>query len=386
MDKQSDGVNYLTKLPDELKSKIMLHMVESYIPSATDEVGKQMSTTRYLAYSCKELYNIFMRNEDFNKRAHITLYNKMLRIVNTMLAVLDKSPLDDNEYNSEVLDTNTEFELEPYTSIEEETAEIELGVKACTAIAIGTPAAKAIFNSLFADRKAAYLFILNEVVRAHADKEEVQKQAAIYGIYDKNGILGKNDYYIKNCQYITAKFLQWTEGIYAKRCYANSPLLICAVGNKNKPLTTFLILMNTDITVQDQEGNTALTIIARDSEDKDIASLLIEKNIDINKANYQGFTALNYAVATSKFALAKLLIENGANYNNLPSESLEIGYPIETAFDFVARKSNQYPQENRWNELKDLMQSKNKDNNQWNELKDSRQSKNKDNKWSCIVQ
>eukprot|EP00931_Biecheleriopsis_adriatica_P073066 TRINITY_DN47426_c0_g1_i1.p1 TRINITY_DN47426_c0_g1~~TRINITY_DN47426_c0_g1_i1.p1 ORF type:complete len:407 (-),score=91.02 TRINITY_DN47426_c0_g1_i1:9-1202(-) len=70
-----------------------------------------------------------------------------------------------------------------------------------------------------------------------------------------------------------------------------------------------------DVNTQNAQGNTAFMLLMRydDSQDLDIAGALINQVDDINRQNHVGDTALMMAAEGNHLALAKLLLERGAD-------------------------------------------------------------------------
>lgn len=98
--------------------------------------------------------------------------------------------------------------------------------------------------------------------------------------------------------------------------FGDTPLLgIIELGNLD--LIRCLLDQGADPNAQGEDGNTPLTIAVDDesAESEAIMTLLISRGADVNQFGFSGSTPLHMAAARGNVAMARLLIEAGADVN-----------------------------------------------------------------------
>jgi ankyrin repeat protein len=104
--------------------------------------------------------------------------------------------------------------------------------------------------------------------------------------------------------------------VNAKNSYGETPLFN-AISLKYYDVARLLIDNKADVKIRDTSGRTLLYYM----ESPELAEKLIKKGIDINAQSSDGLTALHHAVFANNTAVAKLLVESGADVNLRDSDS-----------------------------------------------------------------
>lgn len=109
-------------------------------------------------------------------------------------------------------------------------------------------------------------------------------------------------------------------------------LLHFAIEHGAPPMIAFLLKQGADPELF-QDGKTALMYAIKHKRMKAISMLINRKNVDVNKTNHRKQTALFYAAKYGNKAIAKLLIDAGANWNVVDQAGL-------TPFQYAVKKKN----------------------------------------------
>ena len=109
-------------------------------------------------------------------------------------------------------------------------------------------------------------------------------------------------------------------------------LMIAAYNDdKNIDIIRLFLDMGLDINAKDKDGETPLMRAAREGN-IDIARLLVEKGADIDAKDNDDHTALWYAsICVGSIGIVQLLLEKGANPENIQADRTEIAELLEKA-------------------------------------------------------
>lgn len=95
-------------------------------------------------------------------------------------------------------------------------------------------------------------------------------------------------------------------------------LLFKAIENKDKAMVKHLLSLIQDVNRRDEQGNTYLHKAAMHNLNSIVS--LLNKGIDVNDRNKDGDTALSLAVKNNNKDIVEVLLNNGANVNNINNE------------------------------------------------------------------
>ena len=122
--------------------------------------------------------------------------------------------------------------------------------------------------------------------------------------------------------------------------YGRIPLMYASKKHRQDIVAMFLDYDTDGINMQDNEGNTSL-MHAVVGGDKKIVGMLLSKNADIHLKNKENEDALMIAVKLGKSEIAELLLQNGANPNNINNagvRTIDLVKPNDVATKAVLNK------------------------------------------------
>ena len=119
--------------------------------------------------------------------------------------------------------------------------------------------------------------------------------------------------------------------------------LIVACSEENYDVVSKLVQGGADVNTTDNFGHSPLEEAVRyayknEVEATNIISLLLVNNVDVNAQNIDGETPLMQAAYYNYTAIARLLIENGANVNLRRTDGSTIISSIEAAPSLVKKR------------------------------------------------
>ncbi|MBA3954111.1 ankyrin repeat domain-containing protein [Candidatus Dependentiae bacterium] len=283
---------------------------------------------------------------------------------------------------------------------EKDKEEFELVLKNKILIALGTSQAKFLFDQHCMQGKTAkekHDYVLQLLLAACTDLNNCRKIKLDQGYAGDYGCTDK----ASEIKYEINKLLHWLcADINMIETLDNSSLFIYVAKSLNKKCVKLLLAQGANVNLKDRDGDTALLAICRNSGGKrifqeeirlKIVSLLIDAGAQINELSAEGLAPIQYVLRAASpsliyiennnprfsfhhslttesinyIKLAALLTEKGANCDFRPSKSLEVGKPLETAYQFVCRKCEKDTYLRlEWLDLKSLME-KQQANKKW---------------------
>ncbi|MBA3954109.1 ankyrin repeat domain-containing protein [Candidatus Dependentiae bacterium] len=363
-------LNYFAVLPQDLKKAILLQLVTVQEVSISDgyvrDIKYHIFDLRNTALSCKSLYNYFMDNAAFNREAFDKMYTELQSVV------------------SQELQVDSLLKGKRAASLREDNrSQLEFILKNWTLIALGTSQAKLFFDEQCMQGKTdtekhAYLLLL--LLKTCEQLSYLSNPKHNQNCTDTQIAQYKSN--VSKVKYEINKLMQWLGADVNMIVDSNnSSLLMYAAKKINKKWAKLLLAKGANINLKDKEGNTALFIALLANNNKksisypaflDLVSLLINAGAQVNDLNVKGLTPLHYALMASTSSkisksitakeVVKVLTQKGANCDFRSSESLEVGQPLETSYEFVCRqynKSSYYRHD--WADLKALMEKQQAD-------------------------